>query len=213
MITLSKRQKIEIYFNDCRELSFPRALRLETWGRLHWQKSSSPGLSSGVSCCSLWIWGEETPPHPSAPIARYPCDWFGFHFLIVVKTIDLLGWVGRIGSFVHSVSQQRHYAWPLGKSGMKVFSFLGQQERAQRRCGRAHGGASMISHVLGCCMHGPGSPRTAREKREEEGSSVSFNLEREGTLETWKYFLPLKSCQDLLVVASYTLHVLVPVAI
>lgn len=47
-------------------------------------------------------------------------------------------------------------------------------------------------------MHGPGSAGTATEKYEEGGSPVSFNLECEGTLETSKYFLPLKSYQDLL---------------
>lgn len=39
----------------------------------------------------LRLCGEETPLHPSAPIAQYPCNWFGFHFLTVVKAIDLLG--------------------------------------------------------------------------------------------------------------------------
>lgn len=110
MITLSKRQKIEIYFNNCRELSFLRALSLETWRRLHWQKSFSPELSSGVTCCCLRLWGEETPPHPSALIAWYHCNWFGFCFLTVVKAIDVIDWIGRIGSFPHSVSQQRHQA-------------------------------------------------------------------------------------------------------
>lgn len=67
---------------------------------------------------------------------------------------------------------------------MEVFSSLWQQERAQRRCGGSHGSTSVICPVLGHRMHGPGSPRTTREKYEEGGSSVSFNLEYEGMLET-----------------------------
>lgn len=81
---------------------------------------------------------------------------------------------------------------------MELISSLWQQERAQRRHGGTHGSALVISCVLECCMHGPGSAGTATEKYEEGGSPVSFNLECEGTLETSKYFLPLKSYQDLL---------------
>lgn len=94
MITLSKREKIENYFNDCRELSFLGALSLETWWRLHWWMLFSPGLSPGVTCCSCGF-GERK-----------------HHFTLLAPKLGgletSLELIGRIVSFMHPMSQQRH---------------------------------------------------------------------------------------------------------
>lgn len=80
-------------FNDCRELSFLRALSLETWWRLQWQKLFSPrALGSHTSSCSF---GER-----KHHVTLLPPK------LGILETV--LELIGGTGSFVHPMSQQRH---------------------------------------------------------------------------------------------------------
>lgn len=80
-------------FNDCRELSFLRALSLETWWRLQWQKLFSPrALGSPTFSCSF---GER-----KHHVTLLPPK------LGILETV--LELIGGTGSFVHPMSQQRH---------------------------------------------------------------------------------------------------------
>lgn len=105
-------------FNDCRELSFLRALSLETWWRLHWQKLYSSGLIPGVAYCFLWLWGEETLPRPSAPKTWYPWD---------CCRVNWWDWF-ICASNVSAETLVSH----LGKWRMETFSSLCQPERPPR---------------------------------------------------------------------------------